>query len=403
MHGFNKDPKYGGATDRALINHTFYSQIGEEYEKEHPEYFAMIDGQRRVDYMHGQPCLTNPDVLRIVTRSVLKEIEENPDRKHFVVAQNDNGNYCRCPKCAAIDEREGTHMGALLEFVNAVADEVAKKHPDVKIGTLAYMHTRKPPKKIKPHKNVQIQLCSIECCTLHALDDPDCPENVPFYNDLKEWGKICDDIRIWNYNVNFSRYDMPLPNLRSIGPNVRLFRDNNVKGVLMQSAVNSTGSSMSDLKNYVISKCLWKPGRDSWRLALEFCRLHYGRSSEPIIKWLELLHDHTEMSNVHYSCFPSSKRMNFTRELAIDGYKLFQKALELAENQEVKDRVEKASMCVYRAIIETSPLIPLKGRVLPKGYEHIFDEYLRLTKKYKVTRPSERGNWKTFIAKNKPK
>ena len=49
-----------------------------------------------------------------------------------------------------LDEREGGPMGSVLTFVNAVADEVAKHHPDVKVGTLAYQRTRKPPKLLRP-------------------------------------------------------------------------------------------------------------------------------------------------------------------------------------------------------------------------------------------------------------
>jgi Domain of unknown function (DUF4838) len=89
-------------------------------------------------------------------------------------------------------------MGTLLTFVNQVADVVAKKHPDVKVGTLAYWYTRKPPKTIKPRPNVQIQLCSIECCLIHPINDPNCPKNVEFCQHMKDWGKICDDIYIWN-------------------------------------------------------------------------------------------------------------------------------------------------------------------------------------------------------------
>ena len=75
-------------------------------------------------------------------------------------------------------------MGSLLTFVNGVADEVAKQYPHVKVGTLSYWYTRKPPKTIKPRPNVQIQLCSIECCMMHPITDPCCPKNVEFCRDM---------------------------------------------------------------------------------------------------------------------------------------------------------------------------------------------------------------------------
>ena len=93
-------------------------------------------------------------------------------------------------------------MGAQLAFVNAVAERVEEVHPDGSVGTLAYVHTRKPPKTLRPRHNVRIQLSSTECCTLHTIDNPKC-KNWAFGKDLYEWSRICDDVWVWNYNTNF--------------------------------------------------------------------------------------------------------------------------------------------------------------------------------------------------------
>ena len=166
--------KHGGASKIRLINHTFYWQVAvEKYGKDHPEYFALIDGKRLVKGLESQPCLTNPEVLKIVIESVKRTLRDNPDTRNISVSMNDNNNYCRCPQCAAIDKREGTSMGSMLTFVNAVADEIAKTHPDVYVGTLAYLYARKPPKTIRPRPNVQIMLATLECSILQPTNDPD--------------------------------------------------------------------------------------------------------------------------------------------------------------------------------------------------------------------------------------
>ena len=79
------------------------------------------------------------------------------------ISQNDWHGYCECEKCRALDEHEGTHAGTLIHFVNAVAEEVEKEHPDILIETLAYQYTRKPPRHVRPRRNVVTRLCSIEC------------------------------------------------------------------------------------------------------------------------------------------------------------------------------------------------------------------------------------------------
>src|SRR5690606_31810616 len=103
----------------------------------------------------------------------------------------------------------------------------------------------------------------------------------------------------------FRSYQLPFPNLRAIGPSVDYFSKNNGKGVFMQAAGNGHSSELSDLRNYVMSRCLWKPGRDSWDEAEEFCRLHYGEAAQPILDYLTYYHDLVRDSGTHPGCFPT--------------------------------------------------------------------------------------------------
>ena len=141
-----KDPKFGGCTPITNINHSFYRQVMvEKHGAKHPEYYALLGKDykgrkgvagKRSTLWDSQPCLTNPEVLKIVVQAVREELKNRPDAENVSVSQNDGYGYCTCEKCAAIDKREESHMGSLLSFVNAVADEIAKTHPNVKIGTL---------------------------------------------------------------------------------------------------------------------------------------------------------------------------------------------------------------------------------------------------------------------------
>lgn len=391
------DAKLGGNTPQNLINHSLFRQLPvEQHGKSHPEYFALVNGERKLDAEGGGPqvCVTNPQALRIVADSVLAELARNPHLKNISVSQNDNDAYCRCPACEAINQREGTPMASHLAFVNSVADIVAQKHPDVKIGTLAYWYTRKPPKTIKPQDNVQIQLCSIECCTMHSIQDSTCAKNREFCHDLDEWKKICQDIWIWHYNTDFAFYDLPFPNLHAIGANVDYFAHNNVKGVFMQANGNGNGGEMCELRNYVISHCLWHPGLNSWELAQEFCRLHYAESSRPIIEYLQYVHDVAQTAKEHPSCFAKPPELGLNQEVVIKMIGYFKQALALAKAEEVRNRVEKASIPVYRAMIEAGGRLEYNNgkyqMQYPTGYENIIDQYFTLCKKHGMTMPNER-------------
>ena len=404
------DEKLGGVTHQSLINHSLGRWINPaEFGKTHPEYFALINGERKLDVGGGgpEPCVTNPEVLDIVSERVIKELDANPNQQNFSVSQNDNDAYCRCPNCEAINQREGTPMGAHLQFVNAVAERVAKKHPNVKIGTLAYWYTRKAPKTIVPRDNIQIQLCSIECCTFHAINDPACKKNQAFCKDMAAWKAISKDIWVWNYNTNFSCYDMPFPNLRSIGANVRFFRDNNVKGVFMQANANGPSGEMSDLRNYVISNCLWNPGRDSWPLVEEFCRLHYKNAAQPILDYLTMLHDNAAAKHVHPTCFPSAEQVGLDPEIAAKSMAYFKEALAKADDDAVRARVEKASICAYKAMILAGAggwkvEDGLCRRTWPEGTPaDLADRYIDLCHKYGMSMTSEGGSAEVYFERLK--
>ena len=391
------DPKLGGKTGLNLINHSFFHYVpAKKYGEEHPEYFALVDGERKLEMGGGGPelCLTNPDVLRIVTTTILDALKKVPDMENVSVSQNDNNKYCRCPQCAAIDEREGTPMGSLLTFVNAVADEIAKEYPDVMIGTLSYWYSRKPPKTIKPRPNVQIQLCSIECCVLHPINDPNCKKNVQFCQDLANWGAMCKNISIWNYNTNFSNYLLPCPNLWVIEPNIRYFVANNAMGIFMQAAGNALGAELSDLRNYVMANLLWDPTRSGRKLIDEFLDLHYGRSAGPIRRFIHLTHENALASGLHPNCFGRAKNYAIDESIARAGLDAFAEAMELAENDAVRARVEKASICAYRAAIEPIWYAKDKSKVDPvlvQRMRPLVKRFLELCDTYGITNASERS------------
>ena len=201
--GLNRlQARHGGNTWRfggGLGNcHTFERLLPpEKYFDAHPEYYSMVKGVRLKE--RTQLCLTNPDVLRIVTSNVLARIRKDPGAKFYGVSQNDWHNYCECPACKAVDDEEGSHAGTVVRFVNAIAEAVEKEFPDKIIETLAYQYTRHAPKKTKLRHNVIPCLCSIECDFSRPLATSPCPDNVSFLKDIEDWNRQTDCLYVWDY------------------------------------------------------------------------------------------------------------------------------------------------------------------------------------------------------------
>ena len=376
----------GGKTQQQLINHSFHALVPYgTYGESHPEYYALVEGKRDTNTHGGGPqlCVTNSEVIDVAAASAIQQLTDRPEATNISVSQADTAAYCRCGTCETLNEAEGTPMGSQLTFVNAVAERIEKAHPHVKVGTLAYWYTRKPPKTVTPRHNVQIQLCSIECCTLHAIDNPDCEQNQAFCQDTNEWGKICDDIWIWNYNTNFRSYDLPFPNLRSIEPNVRYFLHNNAKGVFMQANGNGLTGEFSDLRNYLISHLIWNPHLDAEALLNEFVNLHYEAAAPPILEYITFLHDNVEARGLHPRCFPTPEDVGLDAESAQIIFDYFQRALALAEKPEIRARVEKAAIPAYKAMLVAG------GDTEPQKRHTLIDEYIALCERYNMSHAAE--------------
>ena len=264
--------------------HTFGRLLPGTYFKEHPEYFAERNGKRT----SNQPCLSNPDVLRIVTENVLKGIADDPDAKYYGVSQNDNHDYCQCAKCRAIDAEEGSPSGTIIRFVNAVAEAVEKKHPDKIIETLAYSYSQHPPKITRPRDNVMICLCSIRCDFAHPLATGSHEENARFREDIVRWGELTKKLYVWDYVTAFNHYLTIYPNEGVLQDNVRFFRDHNVKMLFEQGDMTGRHADMAELKQWLLTKLLWNPEADVAALTKRFLRDYYGAGAPFVAEYLEL-------------------------------------------------------------------------------------------------------------------
>lgn len=238
-----------------------------------------------------QPCLTDPEVLRQAIAYVRGILEKDPDVRIISVSQNDNQHYCTCPRCAAIDEEEGSHMGSLLRLVNAVAADIREDYPDVAIETLAYQYTRKAPKITRPLPNVIIRLCSIECCFSHPLADISCVKNESFTRDIEAWSAICRRLYIWDYVTNFAYYVPTFPNFGVLRDNMRFYALHGVKGMYPEGNFQAESGEFAELRGYLLARLMWDPLMSEveyQRHMDEFLEAYYGAGWRNIRAYIDL-------------------------------------------------------------------------------------------------------------------
>lgn len=343
----NLDSKRGGKISYgSMFVHTFDRLVPpEKYFKDHPEWYSERNGKRiGANGERTQLCVTNPEVKQFVLQQVLEWIPNNPEAKIISISQNDWDAHCLCAECLKLEEAEGSPMGPLLIFINELAAEIGKKHPEIAVDTLAYQYTRKPPKTVRPLPNVIIRLCSIECDFSTPLTSE---VNRTFADDIKGWSKISDRLYIWDYTTNFHSYVQPHPNLRVLAPNVRFFVEHGVKGIFEQGAYQSHGAEFAELKAWVLAQLLWNPQLDGEQLVAEFINGYYGAAAPMIAEYVKLLHDEVAAKPTYLSCFAPVTVPFLNLDLMAKAEQLFERAEAAVQGQpEVLQRVQVARLPV---------------------------------------------------------
>ena len=344
---YSLTPKHGGAfTVYHPFVHSFDALVPPELCKEHPEYLPFINGQRKSGYV--QRCLSNPDVLRISIERVRQWIKEHPQANIISVSQNDTFNNCQCEQCKATDDAEGSPAGSLLKFVNAVAGAIEKDHPNVRIDTLAYQYTRKAPKTIRPRRNVIVRLCSIECCFAHPLETCAAKENQRFRDDIVAWGAVAPLLYVWDYTTDFGHYQQPFPNFDALQSNVRFFVKHGVKSLFEQGNYSGGGGGeMEPLRAYVLAKLLWNPETDVQKHINEFVNAYYGKAAPKILAYLDSIHRPVREQAKHIHIFDKPASAYLSEDVMNAGERILDEAEQMAENDDVRFRVQVARLPVW--------------------------------------------------------
>lgn len=351
-HGGRFD--YGG-----LFVHTHATLLpADKYAHDHPDYFFLnADGKRSA----AQLCPTNPETIRIVTENVLATLRKSPKTEIVSVSKNDNGGdqICLCPTCKELRAAEGgTDMANQLYLVNRVAESVEKEFPKVVIDTLAYLETINVPRTIRPRKNVAIRVCND---AVGAWSRPFTPaEQLPVAGIVKDWSAVCDRIYVWDYNVNFSHYLAPMPNVGVIASNIRFWVANNAEGVMTQGGYQGP-AERDELKSWVIAKLMWDPSLDENALKRDFILGHYGAAARAVMEYETLLEKQAEMHADALANPPGGIRYPMdvaflTKDFCDRAAAIFARGRELAGGDEaLVRRVERAEMPILYVQLSRGP------------------------------------------------
>jgi hypothetical protein len=323
--------------------HTYFRYVSpDEFFDTHPEYFSEIGGVRIRE--ETQLCLTNPDVLDIVTERMLARMAASPEIRQHNFSQHDHYNVCECDTCKAMNKLYGTDGGTQFWFVSELAKRTSAVYPDKQIGTLAYMYTEEPPVGLDIHPNVAIWLCHMyPSCDSHPIRT--CDKNADYKRRAQAWSLLTHHLYIWHYIVDFMHYYNPFPNFYALADNAKFYKEIGVEGMFLQGMSQGGGGEFSLLRPWFGMKLLWDPDQDPDRLIRRFLEDYYGAAWGPMYDWIRLLQDKVDDENIHMHLYTNPAQGYLTEDVVVTGEALFAEAVQMvADDPVLLDRVQVAAM-----------------------------------------------------------
>ena len=392
--------EFGGHVDYGgLFVHTAAGLCPpDKYFKDHPEYFALGADKQHHSY---QVCPTEPEVARIMTENVLRALDTNPHTEIVSVSKNDSGGnqICHCERCEKLRSEEGTEMANQLVLVNRVAEALGKKYPGVLIDTLAYLDTVGVPKTIRPRKNVVIRLCND---MVGAWVRPFTPaRELPVAKIAQQWSAVHDKLSVWDYNINFSHFLAPMPNMDVIADNIRFWMDNHAIGVMTQGGYQST-SERDEMRSWVIAKLMWDPSLDEKALESDFIEGHYGKAAPMLQEYEQLLASSRKANASELANPPSGIRFPMTiglysKDFLAKATDTFARAEKTAgDDEKLLHRVERAELPILYVKLAQGPVT--------KGLLDRFETIARREKvdwlfEYQVRLDKQLDDWRKQLPK----
>jgi len=266
---------------------------------QHPEYFSLIDGQRKA----RQLCLSNPEVLRIAVAATREYFRSHPEMDIMGIGANDGRGFCECENCRALDSGDYDPFGhspsmtdRYIRFFNQIIEEIKDEFPDKRLGFYAYSVYNRPPLKVIPNPRLVPAIALITLCRLHGMDNPICPEKSYEQWIIREWGKLVPEVYYRGYWFNLADPGLPFFMIERIKRDIPLGEQLGIAGWRVEAPYEWAASAPS---RYIACKLMWDHTADVATLMQDFYEKFFGPAARPMHRYVELMSEALSGADYH--------------------------------------------------------------------------------------------------------
>lgn len=247
---------------------------------QHPEYFPEIDGKRSrpKNDEQFQPCVSNPNVTDIVANYCITHFNENPTAGSVSIGMNDSGRFCECKPCLAAapanftDKNQRIAWG-FFNFYNRVAEKVSSKHPNRRLGCLAYARLR-----LLPKDSIQLHPMIVPYYTVDSAQFFEPSLARERREGARAWNRVSRQMGVYEYMYG-KGFVVPRIYNRYLAANIKNRYEGSADGFYSEAYPNW---GLDGPKYWLVSKLLWDTSLDVDQLLNQFYGDMFGRSGDSL-------------------------------------------------------------------------------------------------------------------------
>ncbi len=323
--------------------HALEMTVPKELRTSNPEIRAIVDGkphEHRVKWTH-------PLVAKAISDTLLAQLAKDPTINSFSLSPDDGIGWDESDdtKYDANDFDPSTQMisktDRLMVLCNRVAEKVAARYPEVKLGVLAYADYTRPPVREKVHANVIPQIAPITFTRVHPMSDDGEPNNKVLRDLVAGWGKAVPATSYYFYAFNLAEVSSPNPLIARWSHDVPyVFTKGKCKYWQPET--------MSNFETSMHAHCLgmrlaWDPTQQPKAIVDELHAKFYGAAAKEMAEYWHFIDD-VWVKTPEYSGCGWGHLRRWTTERLDQARTLLDKAAAACKTDVEKARVELASL-----------------------------------------------------------
>lgn len=256
---------------------TGHPRVYNRQKEEHPEFFAIIGGKRHIDSRNSMACYSSKELEEETIKNI-RFMYDELDAPCVSIWPADGFQKCECELCTPQTPSE-----VVWGFVDRVARELYKTHPDRMVLCGAYTSYALPPETIKKlSPNVLVFMAN---------------RGRPQFDHEETWKNYWKQVEGWKSRTapgrlirgDNNRYglkgsagngkpDFPVIHPRAMAKDLKALKGISIgeRGEVSQSSARWAAPGCDHLTLYVQSRFLWDADQDVEKILDEYYKLFYG-------------------------------------------------------------------------------------------------------------------------------